>query len=190
MKDVIRKEILKKRGSMKKEEVICLSKSIYENILKWDSFINAETVMLYCDFRNEVETKRIMEASIDMGKKVVFPKSIRETHTIIPYYVNTIEDLKPGEYGILEPACGIEADKKDVDIVFVPGAVFDRRGNRYGYGAGYYDRFLKNYNGIKAGICYEFQLLDAIKPGEYDISMDCIINEKGILLLKNKQLII
>lgn len=183
MKDVIRKDILKKRSAMKKEEVKDLSKSIYENILKWDSFINADTVMLYCDFRNEVETKSIMEASINMGKKVVFPKSIKETHTIIPYYVNSIEDLKPGVYGILEPVCGITADKKDIDIVFVPGAVFDRRGNRYGYGAGYYDRFLKEYRGIKAGVCYEFQLLDSIKPGEYDIGMDYVITEKGILLL-------
>lgn len=186
MKDLIRKEILKKRSSMEKEEVINLSKNIYENILKWDKYINADTIMLYCDFRNEVETKDITEASIKMGKRVVFPKSIKQTHTIIPYYANSIEDLKLGVYGILEPDCGIAADKKDIDIVFVPGAVFDRRGNRYGYGAGYYDRFLMEYSGIKAGVCYEFQLLESIEAGKFDISMDYIITENGILFLKSE----
>jgi len=57
---------------------------------------------------------------------------------------------------------------------------FDKNGNRIGHGAGYYDRFLKDYTGIKAGTCYGFQVVDNAWPDEYDIKMDYLITEMGI----------
>jgi 5-formyltetrahydrofolate cyclo-ligase len=62
----------------------------------------------------------------------------------------------------------------------VPGVAFDMNGNRIGHGAGYYDRFLRGYDGIKAGICYGIQIVQDACPDEMDIKMDYIITEMGI----------
>ena len=48
------------------------------------------------------------------------------------------------------------------------------------YGAGYYDRFLADFKGVKIGICYNFQLLDEICTDTHDIPMDYIISEENI----------
>ena len=47
---------------------------------------------------------------------------------------------------------------------------------------GYYDKFLINSNGIKIGLCYDFQLLDNIPSNKHDIKMDVIITEESIIL--------
>ncbi len=45
-------------------------------------------------------------------------------------------------FGIPEPLSGFIVDASVIDLVFVPLLAFDEKGNRVGYGKGYYDRFL------------------------------------------------
>ena len=68
-----------------------------------------------------------------------------------------------------------------MDVVVVPGSVFDRSGYRTGYGGGYYDRFLENTDAIRVGVCFDFQLVDDVFPEEHDKRMDFIITEKNFL---------
>ena len=85
----------------------------------------------------------------------------------------------------MEPATGqnntVSPDL--IDVVIVPGCAFDLHRNRMGYGAGYYDRFLKliSDNCLKVGVAFDFQVMDEIPCDELDIPMDIIITEDKII---------
>lgn len=181
MKKIIRKEILQKRDMLSVIQVEELSNEIQNNLLHWDKFINSSTIMLYSDFKNEVVTKGIIEACFEKNKKVILPKVIKESRDILPCHIRGLNELNRGAYGIFEPDGINVIDKNEIELILVPGVAFDTCGYRIGYGAGYYDRFLKGYNGIKAGICYSIQLVKNAWPDQFDIKMDYLITEKGII---------
>lgn len=185
MKKNIRKEMLQKRDMLSVIQVEELSNEIQSNVLHWDKFINSSTIMLYSDFKNEVITKGIIESCLEKNKKVILPKVIKESRDILPCLITGFNELNPGTYGIFEPDGINVIDKNEIELVIVPGVAFDASGYRIGYGAGYYDRFLKGYNGIKAGICYSIQLVKNAWPDQFDIKMDYLITERGIINTHN-----
>lgn len=180
MKKLLRAEIIKKRQNMTEMEFKKYSFEVFNNIINWQLFKDKNNLMFYYSFRNEVDTLEIIEECFRCGKNVFLPKTIKETTTILPCKIDSILDLEKGEYGIMEPPQRKIFPKNDIDIVFVPGVAFDRKGYRIGYGAGYYDRFLRDYKGIKVGICFEFQVMENVFQEEHDVSMDYLITERGI----------
>lgn len=181
MKATVRKEILNERKAMSKEDVQNLSSKIQEYLLEWNFYKKSKGIMAYMDFRNEVKTDKIINSSLENRKTLVLPKSIKETITILPCIVKSADDLELGTYGIMEPNDKNIADINTIDMVLVPGVAFDKDGYRLGYGAGYYDRFLQEYKGIKVGLCFELQRVDDVYRDEHDISMDYLITERGII---------
>jgi len=84
------------------------------------------------------------------------------------------------KYHILEPDINksIKINKNDLNYMLIPCVGFDDNLYRIGYGGGYYDRYLKDYEGIKIGISFDIQKIDQIITDEYDIKLDMIITEK------------
>ena len=66
----------------------------------------------------------------------------------------------------------------NIDLIIVPGVIFDREKNRLGYGKGYYDRYLSNKDIYKIGICFSDQVIDLLPSESHDIKMNIIITEK------------
>jgi len=90
-------------------------------------------------------------------------------------------ELKKGRFGIFEPAVPVFAVEGDLDLIIVPGVAFDRAGRRIGRGGGFYDRLLPRYRAVRAGICFDFQCLEAIPAEEHDIRMNFTVTEAKIL---------
>jgi len=67
--------------------------------------------------------------------------------------------------------------------VAVPGLVFDRRGNRIGWGRGYYDAFLAalGRRAHRVGLAYDFQVVEAIEHDGHDVPMDLVVTEHATL---------
>ena len=185
MKKQVRKELIAKRASMSLEEVKNLSDMINSYILEWDKYKESKAIMTYYSFRNEVLTDDVINKSFELNKTVVLPKSIKEGSQILPCIIKSLSELKEENYGIMEPPTDNLLDRDKLDIVFVPGLGFDKNGFRIGYGAGYYDRFLNGYKGVKVGICFELQVVEHAFNDEHDIAMDYIITEKGIIKVNN-----
>lgn len=181
MKKEIRKEMIAIRDSHSKEQLDKLSKEIIDNLFNWQKYKNAKTVMLYSSIKSEVRTNSAIILSINERKTIVLPKTLKEKRELLPCVVKDMKELEAGVYGILEPKCFSPIDKNDIDIVIIPGVAFDYKGYRIGYGAGYYDRFLLGYKGIKAGMCYNFQIIEDVFHDIHDIRMDYLISEKGII---------
>lgn len=88
-------------------------------------------------------------------------------------------DTVSGRYSIREPAGGKEVPPREVDVWIVPGLAFTSAGDRLGYGAGYYDRFLAEAapDSLKLGVAYPFQILDALPVAGHDIRLDGIVTD-------------
>lgn len=159
-----------------------MSDKIFNKFCSLEEIKSASKFMLYSDFRNEVATKKFINFLIKNNKEIYLPVTIKENKTLIPKRIFSIDDLNFGAYGILEPKDNAPSiSPYALDIVIVPGSVFDNSGFRTGYGGGYYDKFLSNSSAIKIGICFDFQLVDTVFPEEHDKKMDIIITESKIL---------
>ena len=179
-KDTLRAEIKLKRKNLTKTEIQEKSDKVYNLLFSSGLLESANTVMVYLSAFNEVRTDKIIAKLLATGKRVVAPVTDETAVSITPYYITDISELTKGAYGIFEPPQAEKAKISDIDAVIVPGIAFDKKGNRMGFGAGYYDRFLADFKGIKIGICYNFQLLDEICADTHDIPMDYIISEENI----------
>jgi len=141
--------------------------------------------MVYLDFRNEVKTDFIINYCLLHNKKVYIPICIPETHELCISRITSLEELQSGHYGIREPMPEYIrlSDSSLVDLVLIPGIAFDNSGNRIGFGAGYYDRFMKRLRpgAVKAALAYFFQVVDHVPSEEHDIPTDYIITEKSTI---------
>lgn len=189
MKDFLRKELKERRHKLSVKEVANKSSYIEIQLDKIISKLNVKNIMLYYSFKNEVSTEKYILKLLNNDFNVILPYSKVSTRSIIPYLVKNLkEDLSKSSFGILEPNININSvfsiDK--IEVVVIPGIAFDIEGNRMGFGAGFYDRFLiKNENMIKIAICYDFQLLNSIPNEPHDVKMDIIITEERVLILNN-----
>lgn len=184
-KKELRKQLLEIRGSIAIEDISEKSRIITEELLSLDEVIEAETIMIYMSFRNEVDTKGLFKELIKRGKRVVAGRCIKSTREIIPVIVDGMESFEDGNYGILEPS--LDNDRvniEDIDVVIVPGVGFDRTLNRIGFGAGYYDRFLSKLrpDSKKIAICYDEQIVSKVPTGRYDLKMDMVITDKEVII--------
>ena len=92
------------------------------------------------------------------------------------YFISSLNDLKTGKFGILEPNENNKIfENFERSICIIPALAVDKDLNRLGYGGGYYDRFLKNYNGIKCVVCYKENLIDKLPFNKFDIKVDLLV---------------
>ncbi|NMA15264.1 MAG: 5-formyltetrahydrofolate cyclo-ligase, partial [Clostridia bacterium] len=134
MKKRIRKEILQLRLAMDKNEVALKSEIICRRIEELSVFKEAQTIMAYLPFRNEVDCSYLLSQIWSQGKNAVVPVCEPQTTSLIPSLLKQMEDTAPGTWGILEPKpdCFHPLKAQDIDLVIVPGVAFDLQGNRLG----------------------------------------------------------
>jgi 5-formyltetrahydrofolate cyclo-ligase len=189
LKDNLRKKMLNERKSMEIHNVNASSNKIIGTILELPEFANCKNIMLYLSFSKEVDTYPLAKWCLDNGKTVITPYCVQSKREIIPYEINNLtNDLTKSTFGVMEPKHDLlkKVNIEDIDLIIVPGVVFDEHCNRIGFGAGYYDRFLskKLENTPAIGIAYDYQIIDQIPTGEYDVPLDFIITEKRIIFPK------
>lgn len=190
MKNDIRKNILKIRKALDSEQVKAMSALICENLVKSEMLVNANNIMIYLDFNNEVSTEPILDMALSRSKRVFVPVCMTKTKELVVSEILNATDLCSGAYGIREPQKSSLriTDREILDLIIIPAAAFDRDGNRIGYGAGYYDKFLNSIsiskNICKIGLAYSFQIAQHIPTESHDIPMDYIITENEIIKCK------
>lgn len=155
---------------------------IFQNVINLPQYVNSNKILLYISNNIEVDTIKILENAINSGKTVLAPKCIVATKQMEFYIINSISDLVLGAYNILEPnisKCKIDYNL-DNSVCFVPALAFDNLGYRLGFGMGYYDRFLSNFNGQKIGLCYSECIYDKLPCNNFDTKVDVLITENNI----------
>ena len=98
--------------------------------------------------------------------------------------INSLDNMDVDNWGILEPKT-VDKNKigKDFDLILMPGLAFDRRGNRVGYGGGYYDKYLSQIKeeSNKIVVAYDFQIVNNIRNENHDIKVNYIITNKEFI---------
>lgn len=189
LKDTLRKNMLNERKNMNIQDVSVFSNKIIDTIIKLPEFKNCKNVMLYLSFNKEVNTYPLVNFCFENHKTVISPYCIQANREIVPFKItNLTSDLTKSTFGVMEPKHELleKANIEDIDLIIVPGVVFDNHCNRIGFGAGYYDRFLpkKSKNTPAIGIAYDYQVIDSIPTSEYDVPLDFIVTEKRIIFPK------
>ena len=148
---------------------------IFNKVINLEEYKQSDLILIYVSLKDEVDTIKLIEYSLEKGKKVAVPKC--EGNYMIFYYISSLEDLERGNFEILEPKIKEEVSDFNNSICIIPGVLFDKQNNRIGYGRGFYDRFLEKYTGIKIGLTYKECICDEIDIDENDIKMDIIIKD-------------
>ena len=165
----------------KQKEVERLIKSFYikEKLFDLVEFIKATIILFYLSFDGEVETWRMIEKAISLGKKVAVPFIDRRSKKLIPAMIADCGlSLVGGPYGIYEPRHRRIVPTSMIDLIVVPALAFDLSGNRIGRGKGYYDRFLHSLSRPvpTVGLAFDFQVstrLTCLEP--YDFRVDRVL---------------
>ncbi len=184
----LRREARKRRDELSAPDVSQKGEEITRRLLELDEFVNAGTIMCYLSIGNEVPTWDLARYILNAGKVLTVPKITApagESKRMIACKITDLESgLKPGSFGIMEPADESlqPVPIPDIDLVIVPGLLFDRRGFRIGYGGGFYDSFLRNKGAgcTSVGICYELQLVPELPAEEHDVPVDIVITESAV----------
>lgn len=183
-KDQLRKEYKQSRNSLSITEKSTMNDSIFENLkqLDWNKYSYVH-VYLTLERFNEPDTTPFIKWMREFHQDVnlVISKSDFVKGEMENYILDNKTQLEENKWGILEPVSGVLIEESKIDLVLVPLLVIDRRGNRVGYGKGFYDRFLqKCRTDIQSyGISY-FEPIDSIEDiGEWDIPLSgCITPSK------------
>ncbi|MEW6188605.1 MAG: 5-formyltetrahydrofolate cyclo-ligase [Actinomycetota bacterium] len=183
-KRYLRKEILGQRDDQGSEEIAEKSKRIEERLFEMAQFKKAQTIMFYASFKSEVKTESMIRKALALGKRVVLPAFKTKKGELVASCIQDFDqDLQPGAYGILEPKQTRPVDTSEIDMVILPGIVFDERGHRLGYGGGCYDRFLNKINPqtTLVGLAYELQLVNKVPNVPHDIPVHKIVTEERVI---------
>ena len=162
-----------------KEQDVTVGQQVIDRLVESEAYINAKRIFCYIGTYGEVQTKTFIACALLQNKAVFVPKCNKDS-TMLLVRIRSFLELAPGKYGILEPINTKEtANPQDIDLAIIPGLAFDRSGNRLGQGKGYYDRFLAEFTGCAAGICFERDLQEHIPKGVHDKPVTLLFTEKN-----------
>jgi 5-formyltetrahydrofolate cyclo-ligase len=179
----LRKEILAARNQLTQNEIDTKSMAIQHRLLALEQIHNHQSIFVYVSFRSEVATLTLIDALIDMGKTVIVPITrVQEKRLDAIHITNRSTDLVPGYCDIPEPKeelCKIrKIAPEEIETILLPGSVFDERGGRFGYGGGYYDRFLaKVPTAARIGLAFDLQIVKKAPLQEHDEILDLVVTE-------------
>ncbi|MGX7108409.1 5-formyltetrahydrofolate cyclo-ligase [Facklamia miroungae] len=184
-KNELRKEIFEKRAHLSQEYRHAAEERIYQQLFNLEQYQNAKKIMVYYSTDEELNTHPIIQRAWQDQKEVgiprVFPERVMEA---MIYKENT--PLERSAFGILEPEkIGKRLVPEEIDLIIMPCVTCNNKGERLGYGGGYYDRFLLRAKNAYLVLPYYAKLqTDEIPTEEHDKKVDMILTEEGISLIK------
>ena len=191
----LRKLILDKRKNLSESERNLRFNKILNQFYTIPRYKSSKHILSYYGIsRNaEFDTLGLMEKILQDGKHLYLTRCVPNQIQLEIYEIHDpIKDLEVGMFNIMEPKIELEKlyDFEKLDIIIVPGLVFDRCGMRYGYGKGYYDSLLGKQslnNTLKISFALSFSVMDfRLKSHKLDVPVDMIITENEKIIVKPK----
>jgi 5-formyltetrahydrofolate cyclo-ligase len=182
-KELLRNKYLDIRAGFSTEKIVEISREIKDHFFKLGIVEKSQNFLLYHSFGKEIITHELIEGLYEREKDVYLPYVVKEEKALKISKLGKDDPMVAGVFGIKEPLKKEDIPANRMDIIVVPGLLFDKNGYRIGYGGGYYDRLLKRIEDriITIGLCFEDFLQESLPVEEYDIPVKIIISEKRVL---------
>lgn len=171
----IRREMRRRKGVLTSATTALCSERAYTLVASLEAFRQARVVLLYAALPDEVPTLPLITRV--EGKTILLPRVVGDDLEL-RVYTNPEDLVESSDFHILEPTGPLFTDYAAIDFALIPGMAFDAAGHRLGRGRGYYDRFLAHPHVADlhtVGLCFDFQLLDAVPTEPHDHPVDDVI---------------
>lgn len=173
-RDDLRLHFQSLRRAVAPEDRATRSARIQATLAAHPLFAEARVVAAYMGVGGEPTIEALLDPTL---REIALPRTVGRTMTLHRWDGGA---LVPGVFRIPEPAEDTPLVRADrVDVWLVPGVAFDQRGNRLGRGAGHYDRMLAGAPGLKIGVAWAAQVIDALPVEPHDVPMDAVVTEAG-----------
>lgn len=181
-KKELRKNMREKLAKMELKEKEAFEKRVHDLLFASDLWKNAQTIGVTISKENEWDTRAIIEQGWKEGKVICVPKTFPETKGMAFYTITDFSQAEKGFFDLIEPLPDKteEVAKEAVELLIVPGLVYNRYGYRIGVGGGYYDRFLDGFHHPTVSLVHSRQLLEDIPLKPHDIPVDYLLTEDGL----------
>lgn len=176
-KAAARKRLREQLRRMSADERTDASARICRNLMSQPFWRNAKSILAFVPTRTEPDIWEAVLDALTAGKRVHLLRYVPGTDGYEACAVRDPgTDLRPGPYGIPEPAAGCPAvDLKHLDLILVPGVGFSPSGIRLGRGKGYYDRLLAEAPACKCGVAFDQQVISELPTEQHDVRLDFLV---------------
>ena len=176
-KQQCRNILIKRRRAIPRDKKMEWDKQIFKKLCAFKEVQNADVILVYVSKAEEVDSHELIRFCLSQNKSVALPRC--EGENLAFYLISQPGDLQLGKFGVLEPkpSCK-EAKVTGQSVCILPGLGFTKKGDRIGYGKGYYDRFLSEFPGKTIGICYSLCQEIELPIEPHDKPVDLVITER------------
>lgn len=150
-----------------KEERDTQVQRMYEAFFHNDCWNESDSIGVTMATSFEFPTALLIQRAFEEGKKVAIPKSLPGGKMVF-HWIEPETRFYTTKFGVDEPTHDAIAESQELDLLIVPGLVFNRAGYRIGFGGGYYDRYLANYTGMTCSFVFAEQFMDEWQPEPFD----------------------
>lgn len=185
-RDELRRGLRARRAALSVDAVARDGAALCAHVLASDAWASAAVVSAFVGVRGEPPTDALLEAAWAQGKTLVLPRVRGDDLEFV--HVRGRDGLAPARFGLVEPR---DPDARPLvafapSLVLVPGLAFGGRGERIGFGRGYYDRALaplaRRDDVRRVGICFA-SFLDPVEGpipmATHDVPMHAVVTERG-----------
>ncbi len=177
LKKQLRRRCRETREALGEQTQRQASAAICGHIETWRFFLRSQVILTYLPMRGEVDVTPLLARYPD--KRWLVPRILPDHRMALHVY--DAQRLVRHPFGMLEPSADLpQVSPVEVQLVLTPGLAYDRRGWRLGYGGGYFDRFLQDFEGVSLGVVYAALFLPSLPHGKFDVPLDWVVTEEGV----------
>jgi len=182
----LREQLRQHRSALTQSEARTAALACARHLSSSSAFKTVRHVAGYVSVDRELDPQPLLQRALEAGKSVYLPR-IKETNAMEFVAWRAGDPLRNNRFGIPEPSARDAAvfAAEALDLVLVPLLGFDMRGNRLGFGGGFYDRAfafrrLKGAPPFLCGYAYDGQHCDELEVAEWDVALDAIVTPSGL----------
>jgi len=155
--------------------------AISKALIRSSEFQRAESIQIYLSNSEEVQSDFLIQEAIRLKKKVLVPLIDPHQHRMFFSELTTLDPnaFEAGPFGIrqLRPGVQKKIDQREIGLWVIPGLAFGLKGQRIGYGGGYYDKVLQSCQTTVIGLAFECQILEHLPQEPQDFPVDQVVTE-------------
>lgn len=182
-KKTLRQQLFSRRETLSSEYYAAANQDIVAKVLNSQAFKECQTIFLYHGVGHELDTQPLIATALSLNKTVALPR-VHRKGVIKAHRYQMGDKMEVSSFGIPEPLLDSPVlAPQDIDLVILPCVTTNERGERLGYGGGFYDRFLPQTNATILLPYFEKLLTDNIPLEAHDQFPDIVLTENSIHII-------